>query len=528
MKLKHIKNILLTGVLLLLVSSCQKDLNRKPFYDVTSASVYTDFNNYKQVLAKCYAGYALTGQAAGDGNADLGGVDVGYLRGYWQVQELSTDEAVIAWNDQYLIPLDIDQWTSANQLLGAMYDRIFLEVGLCNEFLRETTDAKLKANGITDPGNLAQVKIYRAETRFLRALAYSHGIDLFGSIPLVTENDPVGAFLPKQVSRKDLFAYVESELKAIDPDLVDARKNEYARADKGAEWTLLAKLYLNAKVYTGTDRYADAITYCNKVIGAGYTLEPKFENLFMADNDHSNEIIFTIAYDGTREKTYNGTTFLVHAPVGGSMDPKTFGIDGGWYGLRTTKNIVNLFADPSGNTDQRAQFYAPGQSLEINSIANYADGYPITKWKNVTSTGQQGSDPAHVFVDTDYPMFRLGEIYLTYAEATLRGGAGGNISTALGYINKLRERAYGNTSGNITQDKLTLDFMLDERGREMAWEGQRRTDLIRFGKFTGSNYLWPWKGGVQAGTSIEDYRSLYPIPSTDMIANPTLKQNPGY
>lgn len=528
MNYQHIKSRLLPLVLLLLlVGACSKDLDRKPFYDITTASVFADFKNYKGVLAKCYGGLSLTGQVTGDGSPDIGGVDVGYVRGYWQLQELTTDEARVAWNDQYLLPMHGMDWTSQNLLLGAMYNRIFLQVMYCNEFLRQTTDDKLAANGISGE-NAATTKVYRAEMRFLRAYSYWHAIDMFGSVPFVTENDPVGAFFPKPISRKDLFNYLEGELKAIDADLAAPRTNEYPRADKAAAWTLLAKLYLNAEVYTGTPRYTDAITYCNKIIAAGYTLEPKFRNLFLADNDKiTSEIIFRIPYDGIKMKTYNGTTFLIHASVGGNMDAvNDFGIDGGWFGLRTTKNIVHLFADVTGKTDSRAMFHTSGQNIEMNSIGNFADGYPVTKWRNITSTGAAGADK--LFVDTDFPVFRLGDVYLMYAEAVLRGGTGGSAGEALNYVNLLRQRAYGNATGNIPSEQLTVDFILDERGRELMWEGQRRTDLIRFGKYTGANYVWPWKGGTMEGKAVEPFRTLFPLPAADLITNPNLVQNPGY
>src|SRR5690606_4104966 len=136
--------------------------------------------------------------------------------------------------------------------------------------------------------------------------------------------------------------------------------------------------------------------------------------------------------------------------------------------------------------------------------------------------GEPGSDPGKEFPDTDYPLFRLADVYLMYAEAVLRGGSGGNTATALQYINELRTRAYGKASRNITAAGLTLDFILDERARELNWEACRRTDLIRFGKFTGSNYLWPWKGGVKDGRGVEDWRILYPLPASDVTANPNL------
>lgn len=131
------------------------------------------------------------------------------------------------------------------------------------------------------------------------------------------------------------------------------------------------------------------------------------------------------------------------------------------------------------------------------------------------------------FSDVDVPVFRLAEMYLIYAEAVKRGGTG-DANLALTYINLLRTRAYGNTSGNITASDLTLDFILDERARELYWEGHRRTDLVRFEKFTQNSYLWPWKGGVASGTGVQDFKNLYPLPSADLNVNRNLHQNTGY
>jgi len=221
-------------------------------------------------------------------------------------------------------------------------------------------------------------------------------------------------------------------------------------------------------------------------------------------------------------------TYLVHAPVGGSMNPANFGINGGWSGLRSTKNMWNLFQGSYPSGDSRAMFYTSGQNLDIYDISTFTDGYPITQFKNVKSTGGAGSDPAGNFPDTDFPLFRLADVYLMYAEAVLRGGTGGSSATALNYVNALKQRAYGNTNGNITSGQLTLDYILDERGRELSWEATRRTDLIRYNKFTGSNYVWPWKGNTANGTAVGDYRKLYPLPATDIAANPNLVQNTGY
>ncbi len=524
------KIILLAGLVFIL-ASCTKDLNTVPLdpKSITSATVFDNPAAYKEALAKIYAGLALSGQQGPAGNSDISGIDEGfgeYLRGLWYLEELPTDEAVISWNDQTVKDFHNQSWGSSDVFISAFYYRVFYQIGLCNEFLRQTTDAKLKERGVDDALK-AKIVHYRAEARFMRALSYYHAIDEFGNVPFVTENDPVGAFFPKQISRADLFKYIESELKAIEPNLIDARQNEYGRADKAADWTLLAKLYLNAKVFTGQERNTDCITYCKKVINAGYSLKPKYANLFLADNNLNNdEEIFSINFDGIHTQTWGGTTFIIHAAVGGKMTPSDYGIDGGWAGTRTTSALVNKFPDATGAKDSRAMFFTDGQKLEINDVGKFTDGYAVTKFKNITSTGNPGSDLT--FPDTDFPLFRLADVYLMYAEAVVRGGTGGDMATAVSYINKLRERAYGNNSGDITANDLTLDFILNERARELYWEAQRRTDLIRFGKFTSSSYLWPWKGGVKEGTATDSHYNLYPLPASDVTANPNLTQNTGY
>jgi hypothetical protein len=284
---------------------------------------------------------------------------------------------------------------------------------------------------------------------------------------------------------------------------------------------------LNAEVYRGTPRYTDVITYANKIIGvAGYSLAPNYRNLFLADNNvtGASEFIFAVPFDGDKARTWGGTTFLVHAPIVGTMSAADHGVDFGWGGLRTTKQFVSIFSGPAG--DARMNFYTSGQNLEILDIANANDGYGIIKFRNKTSTGANGVNPVHV--DTDFPFFRLAEIYLNYAEAVLRGGSGGSAAQALTYINLLRTRAYGNASGNITAADLTLPFILNERGKELHWEAVRRTDLIRFARFTDASYLWAWKGGVLNGQAVANFRNLYPIPSSDLVANPNLVQNTGY
>ena len=510
------------------LQSCNK-LDLTPTNDVTSETVYANAAGYKQVLAKVYAAFALTGNAGPAGNGDVQGIDEGFsdfYRLFWKAQELSTDEAVIAWGDAGIQDFHNMNWSSNNSFLTGLYYRCLYQITLANDFIRESADDKLSSRGISG-ADAESIRQFAREARFLRAFQYWVLMDLYGNPPFVTETSIIGGAAPAQASRSQVFTYVENELKAIEAAMPNARANEYGRADKGAVWALLARLYLNAQVYTGTPRYADALAYAKRVIDAGYTLVPDYRWLMLADNhQNASEFIFTINYDGTKTQGFGGTTFLTHASVGGSMSASASGVDGGWGGIRTTKNLVNLFPDQTGASDKRAQFYTPGQNLEIANQTAFTDGLAVTKFKNVTRSGAIGSSAG--FADVDMPLFRLAEMYLIYAEAFARG-AGGDPATATGYINALRARAYGTPSGGaISSGQLTTDFVLDERARELYWEGHRRTDLIRYNRFVEGTYLWPWKGGVASGTGVSAIRKLYPLPSRDVNANRNLVQNPGY
>jgi len=527
-------NFLYPGVAgLLLISaltSCTKNLNREPANTNTANLQYATAAGYKQVLAKVYGSYALissTGTGASDinvsGISDVGETD--FIRLLFNMEELTTDNAICAWNDPYLQPLHNLDIVSSNVYVAAMYDRSFFQITVANDFIRQSTDAAIAARGITgaDAENIRQ---YRAEARFLRAYQYYVLMDLFGNPAFVTENDPVGDYIPKQISRADLFSYIESELKAIDTSLVAPHQNEYARVDQAAEWALLARMYLNADIYlgTGNDHYTDAITYAGKVINAGYSLMPNFANLFMSDNNVNNpEIILPIPYDATNAQNYGGTTFLICSAHGTDpTDDAAYGIPGGgWLGNRSTAPLPSVFTDAS---DQRALF-GPGTS-SINSVLDFTQGVEVYKYTNRTSTGTTPYSPNGVLCSTDFPLFRLAEMYLVYIEAVARGGSGGDAGTALNYFNLLRTRAYGNSNGNVTS--YALSDILNERQKELYWECFRRTDLIRYGMFTGSTYLWPWKGGVQGGTAVDAHLNLLPLPATELNSNPSLVQNPGY
>ena len=523
------KALLGAAAILLVGATGCTDPTVAPKSSVTDANFFNDPNSYRALLAKIYAGLALTGQQGPAGQPDIQSIDEGfsqYLRLYWQLEELPTDEAVIAWGDLGLRDLNTQQWDAGNPFVKAMYYRVFYQVMMANEFLRQTTGAVLAARGNVSPSLRAQIQQYRAEARFLRALSYWHGLSLFANIPLVTEDDPLGATPPQQSTRADLYNYAVAELNAIKDSLPAPSPSTYGRATRLAAGMLLANLYLNDSVYTGTPNWLGALTEAQTVItssaGLGYGLDSNYRRMFMADNNTSPEILFAITQDGTHTQSYGGVTFLVHASCGGSMKPADYGIDGCWYGLRIKPQADSFYA---AGDKRPAYLYTTGQTLAVADIGTFTNGYAAPKFVNKTSLGASGSNSG--FVDTDFPVFRVGEAYLIYAEAQLRGG-GGTRAQALAYVNALRERAYGGTSGDITDPELTLAYILVERGRELLWEAHRRTDLIRFGLFTAGTYKWAWKGGVVDGTATDAKFNLYPLPANELIANPNLKQNPGY
>src|SRR5580692_8762695 len=279
------------GLLLVLLASCTKNLNREPANTNTGEIQYSTVAGYKQVLAKVYGSYALissSGTGASDinvaGISDVGETD--FIRLLFNMEELTTDNAICAWDDAYLQPLHNLDIASSNVYVAAMYDRSFFQITVANDFIRNSTDAAIAARGFTG-ADADSIRIYRAEARFLRAYQYWVLMDLFGNPAFVTENDPVGDYIPKQIKSADLFKYIESELKGADSGLVAPHQNEYARVDQAAEWALLARMYLNADTYlgAGNDHYTQAITYASKVINAGYSLSPNFRNLFTSDNN---------------------------------------------------------------------------------------------------------------------------------------------------------------------------------------------------------------------------------------------------
>jgi len=541
------KKILIFGIILsaLMVSSCVKDLDVTPQdpTKILAGNLGDDPVYMKMALGKIYASFILSGQGANGGD-DITASDGNFfttMRALWNLQEITTDEAICAWGDVGIADLNTQTWSPSNPFLTALYQRLALSITYANDYIKN-------AQGNNDP----DVVRYVAEARFLRALAYYWAIDLFGQFPLTTEEDGVGKFFPEIGTRTEIFNYIESELKAIENTLGEP-KFSYPQADQAAAWMLLARLYLNAEVYTGTPRWADCKTYCDKVISSNkYSLATNYRQNFSADNDgrHNPEMIFAWEQDGINVQGYVGTTFIIESSSDATYiraeDFHGLTSNTNWNGNRARVQFLDIMVDTIatyGNVripasdptfsqaDDKRTFLKMKKSQQIPSPSASGDyGIGVYKFTARNTDGSRAANYNTAFASTDFPVFRLADAYMMRAEALYRQGRTANIDAAVADINMIRERAYGNTSGNITAAALDLDFIIDERAREFYYEAQRRTDLIRFGKFTGGDYLWQWKGGAFAGAGTSDHLDLFPIPGDELSANPNYngQNNPGY
>ena len=513
--MKRIKLFGISIFLLAGISACTDDLNTEPKVQLTLEQLLQqDPNAIEGIMSKLYGSFALSGPN-GPGSSDISD-DPGespFLRGIVNLQDFTADGMKNRWGDDGLDQLTTtSNWDENNKFFRYLYNRAYYTIPQCNNLINIL--------GSVDVANEEQVL---SEIRFLRSLSYYYLIDCFGKGVLATENN-FGETNPlPEASRLELFNYVESELLAIENTLPNT--NSYGRANKSVARMLLAKLYLNAEVYTGNQRYTEALTYTKKVIDeGGYTLAPSFVSMFSGDNNTSTEVIYPLIADPLVSQSFGNTTYIVNGSLNSAtMTLSSYGATEGWGGHRATKAWYGLFGSLGTSTDDRAQlFWTAGHTYEMTDYKEWTNGYPSIKFRNSNFIG--GTTPTS-FSGTDFPLFRLADAYLMYAECVVRGATGGSISQAVDYVNAVRERS---NASIITAGDLTLNFLIDERGRELNLEGHRRSDLIRFGMFTGGSYLWPWKGNALNGTSIPSTYKLFPIPVQALQANSNLTQNPGY
>ncbi len=556
MKTKFAFYILILSVGL---SSCFKDLDTLPLSnnELTGEAVYKTAAGYRGVLAKCYASLILTGQVGPGGDRDVPNIDEGYsgyTRALFYLQETTTDQIVLhAGSSHGTTSLLLMNWDPSTMVISYPYYRLYMSINYCNEFLRESTDEKLKSRGVYDELK-NEIEFYRSEARLIRAYSYSMICDLYGSGPFVDETMDVGT-IPQQKTRKQIYDYVVSEGEAIATSLKAPGTNIYGRVDQVAAWFLLSRVYLNAESWVGENQYNKAYQNAKKVINSGaYPLSPDYRHLFLADNHTASEIIWPLVQDYDNSPGHAGTNFLVKALINGVMNNYyDSGVNNSWGNARVKTQLVDMFEtsdqvfDPTDTwgdkkKDKRAQFFTIGHTKETWVAGrafqrDFNNGYATMKWRNVNKNRTGIIPGGTTYTSIDYPMFRTADAYLMAAEAILRGTEG-NRAEALQYINQIRDRAYMSgvygqgVSGKITDSQLSLDFILDERARELHTESVRRTDLIRFGKFT-KNYNWDWKGSDgnannHIGKDVADKYKLFPIPQDEFTVNPNLKQNPDY
>ena len=556
MKLKNILYSMMMGTAVLTsATSCVSDLDQYPHTETTSKDVYTSLANYEAVLGKIYAAMVTSGQGKGGDNKDMEsvlnkGAGFDYMRMFINMQECGTDEFASTWlTGEQTTGLTYLSWDANDAWVSDMYYRIYYNIALCNEFLRNANSANFSG------ADAEKMKEYKAEVRFMRALFYYHALDFFRNIPMVTENDPVGSYIPPRYTPQQTFDYIESELKDCVGDMLPASTCPYGQASQGAAYTLLAKLYLNSEVYTGVAKYAECKDACDKVMSMGYSLEDNYSKLFNADNDkRTNEIIFALPVSAEHTVSWGSSTYLVCGQVSMSnanQNVADYGVTAGWSEFRLRPEFVDKFTqtDIDGSGDKRCKFFTNGQSKDISSMTTETAGYLSEKWSNLKDDGTTAaSNTADAGVETDFPLFRLADVYLMYAECVARtvedkdklddwaGGSDAESDSrkqgAIYWINKVRERAYGkdengNPRGQVWKENFSskdafLQFILDERARELYHEGYRRTDLIRYGQFTTNKYIWQWKGGTHDGQAVDSKYNIYPIPNTELTANPNL------
>lgn len=429
----------------------------------------------------------------------------------WSIQEVSSDEMVIAhkgadWEDGgQWIRMHRHTWNPQEESFNNSWNYCYSAIGEINNLI------------ISYPN----VPALNAELKVLRALVYMWLIDSFGNVPIIDENSTGGN--PTNATRAQVFAFIESSIKN-NIALLPAKSGKYT-INKTTAQAMLAKLYINAGVYTGTARWAEAEAAANAVINSGdYSLTSNYFANFTERNGGSTENILTLPYDQNNAGGFNLPQMTLHY-----SSQATFNLqDQPWNGYASLEEFYNSF----DKNDTRIksflvgpQFSADGRRLvDISAEPNDPDGQPLTYTPQINmltpnSLRQAGArvgkfefaTGAANSLNNDYPLIRLGDIILIKAEAALRQG---KTADALAAVNQIRTRA-----GMPAYTSITLDELYNERGREMFAEATRRSDAIRFGKW---NLPWWEKQASQP------FRALFPIPQNQINANPSLKQNPGY
>lgn len=567
-------NKIFTGFLgagLMLTTSCVGDLDLEPNDpNIVPGNALTEAD-YQNVLAKCYGGLAYSGQTGPDGDCDISGLDGGtsqYTRALFMMNEFTTDEAIWIHADVGVIDLVTNTFGKDNGNIFGTYSRLYSHIAVCNDFIRQ---AKTNEN--------VNVQRMVLEARALRALSYYWVVDIFGMGSFTLDSDDLFSS-PEQKDRTFLFKWLDGELTDIEGTYKAKYPNykpTYGSIGLDAVQALHARLLLNAQVYTNgaVNGYARCADICKEIIDRhqdgplGNGLAETYNYLFCADNDKYmpggsgvNEILWGIVYDKDYTRAYGGTQFLMAAAYtnnavkddAGICNSADYGINNPWKCMHATEQFSNVFANDDASDARWAMWLKEpnGYNKANTGFGKFCDGYVVAKFNNLYSdpAGRQWTDPdgqswgpgwsaknggqyadgvaarQETWVDTDLPLFRLAEVYLTYAECNIVAGVG-DAALALQYVNNVRNRA---GVYEWTANEMRTANILDERQRELHWELTRRSDLVRHGKYSGGDYMWSYKGSQSdmAGQAFQSYMDVMPIPQQIINAQTDFKQNPGY
>lgn len=467
---------------------------------------------------------------------------------YWRMQELSTDEAILPARDgnfddggQYR-QLHYHTWTVDHPNVIGIWQWGFGGINNCNRLITLVTNS---------PSDEATKAASIAEIKAMRALYYFFMMDLYGNVPII-ETFPVDG-QPATQPRAKVYDFIEADLKAALPGLTNKTDANatlyYGRPTRAMVFALLQKLYLNAAVYTGTPRYTESVAMADSILKrTNYTLDAKFRDVFLPTNGpQTKETIFAIPYDqqipGSQFTRFGFFFYLsqaygfnVNLSIAMSTTPEFYNRFNLAGDTRTNTWLVGKQFVPDGNggfTTQPVFYPNSTQQVEItaaltlkppkpmdlgNTLADQSKGIRSIKYYpdvNITQATRLNGN--------DVPVFRLGDVMLMKAEAILRGApettVNGEAQSPTVLVNKLRTRA-----GAATATIPDLQGVLDERARELSWEGWRRNDLIRFGQFE-VEYPLP---NDNLTMNKDATRRLFPIPANEIRLNPNLKQNSGY
>lgn len=412
-------------------------------------------------------------------------------------------------------------WIPNNRFIKGTWLSFYRQINTCNLLLYqlEQVDSVKYIN-------------YIAEIKTVRALWYLWMIDMWGNVPIVDKFDVPKDFLPSTNTRKEVYNFIEKEVKDNLENLSkDVNSLTYGRANYWTARAILAKLYLNATVYTGTSQWQKAVDACNEIINSGkYAITTTYRENFIAKNQDSKEAIFSIPFDAIYTQW---SWFLPLVTLHGSSQ-QTFNMTNQpWNGLSVQTDFFYKYEDQDIRKKDSflwgPQYTSSGEPLldpgyekntaidpdgpQINytpafiSLYNTArqSGARIKKWE--IEMGSSG------LMNNDFFVFRYADIMLMKAEALWRLNPAS--AEALTIVNEIRTRAQATPFISLTDENL-----LGERGKELFCEGWRRSDLIRFDKYNEPTIFKPYKSGA--------FRKLYPIPQDQLDANPKLTQNPGY